>query len=111
MAVVLNKRGFEFAKSLIAAGRFVYDERDAWSEHQPSAAAENAFIREHGYGAFGDWHLGINDEKPADTKGHYEFPYGDFEKAHRCGNPRRGEPRRPVQALRHRETPPRISTA
>jgi len=41
--------------------------------------------REHGYGAFGDWHLGINDEKPADTKGHYEFPYGDFEKAHRCG--------------------------
>jgi hypothetical protein len=29
--------------------------------------------------------LGINDEKPAETKGHYEFPYGDFENVHRCG--------------------------
>jgi hypothetical protein len=29
--------------------------------------------------------LGINDEKPAETKGHYEFPYGDFESVHRCG--------------------------
>jgi hypothetical protein len=27
----------------------------------------------------------VNDEKPQDTKGHYEFPYGDFKKAHRCG--------------------------
>jgi hypothetical protein len=29
--------------------------------------------------------LGINDERPEDTKGHYEFPYGDFKKVHRCG--------------------------
>jgi hypothetical protein len=29
--------------------------------------------------------LGINDEKPEDTKGHYEFPYGDLKKVHRCG--------------------------
>ena len=28
---------------------------------------------------------GINDEKPEDTKGHYEFPYGDFKDVHRCG--------------------------
>jgi hypothetical protein len=27
----------------------------------------------------------FNDEKPADTKGHYEFPYGDFKDVHRCG--------------------------
>jgi hypothetical protein len=27
----------------------------------------------------------INDEKPEDTKGHYEFPYGDFKEVHRCG--------------------------
>jgi hypothetical protein len=26
-----------------------------------------------------------NDERPEDTKGHYEFPYGDFKKVHRCG--------------------------
>src|SRR6202049_759890 len=34
---------------------------------------------------YGKWYLGINDEKPEDTKGHYEFPYGDFENVHRCG--------------------------
>jgi hypothetical protein len=29
--------------------------------------------------------LGINDEKSEETKGHYEFPYGDFKNVHRCG--------------------------
>jgi hypothetical protein len=28
--------------------------------------------------------LAINDDKPEQTKGHYEFPYGDFSKVH-CG--------------------------
>jgi hypothetical protein len=28
----------------------VRDERDDWSEHQPSAAQQNAFIEEHGFG-------------------------------------------------------------
>ena len=30
------------------------------------------------------WHLGIDDEEPKNTKKHYKFPYGDFEKVHRC---------------------------
>ena len=29
--------------------------------------------------------LGDDDEEPEDTKGRYRFPYGDFEKVHRCG--------------------------
>jgi hypothetical protein len=33
---------------------------------------------------FGRWHLGIDDEKPENTKGRYKFPYGDFKSAHRC---------------------------
>ncbi len=32
----------------------------------------------------GDGILGINDEKGEQTKGHYEFPLGDFENVHRC---------------------------
>ena len=47
-------------------------------------ADENEFIRLHGYDQFGKWHLGINDEKHARTKGRYEFPYGDFANVHRC---------------------------
>jgi hypothetical protein len=85
MAVILNRRAYEHARELIDEGRFVFDERDAWSEHQPSAQEENEYIRLHGFAEYGKWYLGVNDEKPQDTKGHYEFPYGDFRKAHRCG--------------------------
>ncbi|MEA2662188.1 MAG: hypothetical protein QOH08_1760, partial [Chloroflexota bacterium] len=38
MATRLNERAFTHAKALIEDGRFVDDERDAWSEHQPTAA-------------------------------------------------------------------------
>ena len=85
MAVKLNREAFNYAKELVSDGRFVFDERDAWSEHQPSTQEENDFIERHGIDAFAKWHLGINDERPEDTKGHYEFPYGDFRNVHRCG--------------------------
>jgi hypothetical protein len=46
---------------------------------------ENEFIRDHGFPEYAKWHLGMNDAKPVDTKGHYESPYGDFKDVHRCG--------------------------
>jgi len=85
MAVKLNRRAFEHAKKLIEEGHYVLDERDMWSEHQPSAQKENKFIAEHGFGEYGKWYLGIDDEEDEDNKGRYKFPYGDFEKVHRCG--------------------------
>jgi hypothetical protein len=85
MAVILNRRAFDHAKALISEGQFVFDERDAWSEDRPSADEENEFLHRRGLAEYGKWYLGINDERPEDTKGHYEFPYGDFEKVHRCG--------------------------
>jgi hypothetical protein len=85
MVVRLNRAAFEFAKDLILAGRFVFDERDAWSEHRPSALAEDEFLAAHGFGEYAKWYLGINEEKHENTKGRYEFPYGDFAAAHRCG--------------------------
>ena len=33
MTVKLNSRAYEYAKRLISEGKFVFDERDAWSEH------------------------------------------------------------------------------
>ncbi len=85
MAVVLNRRAFSHAKALISEGQFVFDERDAWSEDRPSAEEENEFLRRLGFAEYGKWYLGINNERPEDTKGHYEFPYGDFKRVHRCG--------------------------
>lgn len=83
-SVRLNRTGFEYAQELIKAGHRVLDERDDWSEHQPSAAQENEFIAEHGWGAYGRWHLGVDEEMGKETKAHYKFPYGDFKDVHRC---------------------------
>ncbi|MCU1298505.1 MAG: hypothetical protein JWO91_2783 [Acidobacteriaceae bacterium] len=62
----------------------MFDGRDAWSEHQPSAEKENEFIRAHGFHEYGKWHLGVDDEFAEDTKRRYKFPYGDFKDVHRC---------------------------
>jgi hypothetical protein len=83
--VKLNQPGYEHAQRLAKDGKVVLDERDEWSEHQPSAAQENAFIEEHGMRAYARWHLGVDDTQDVDNKGRYKFPYGDFEAVHRCG--------------------------
>jgi hypothetical protein len=84
MAVRRNDRAFENAQDLIAGGQYVLDDRDAWSEHQPSTQQENDFIAQHGISEYARWHLGIDDDEDEDNKGRYKFPYGDFEKVHRC---------------------------
>jgi hypothetical protein len=85
MAIRLNDRGYDHARGLIEEGRYVVDERDAWSEHQPTTRQENDFIAEHGMHEYARWHLGIDDEQDEDNKTRYKFPYGDFDKVHRCG--------------------------
>ena len=85
MAVTSNTRAFEHAKKLIEQGGVVVDERDMWSEHQPSAKDENEYLKAHGLGEYRKWYLGIDTAENEETKGRYKFPYGDFEKVHRCG--------------------------
>jgi hypothetical protein len=82
--VKLNQAGYDHARKLIEQGRVVRDERDDWSEHQPSAEEENEFIEEHGFREFAKWHLAIDEGKSENTKARYRFPYGDFENVHRC---------------------------
>ena len=85
MATRLNKHSFEFAQDQIKKGNVVLDERDDWSEHQPSARQENEFIEGHGWDEYANWHLGLDDEAREQTKARYKYPYGDFSKVHRCG--------------------------
>ncbi len=85
MAVILNKSAFEHAKRLIEKGSYVFDEKDMWSEHQPSAQEENEYIEEYGFEQYGKWYLGVDTDENEDTKGRYKFPYSDFAKVHRCG--------------------------
>ena len=67
MAVKLNKTAFNHAKELINEGKVVLDDRDAWSEYQPSAEEENEFVLRHGFEEYGKWHLGIDDEASENT--------------------------------------------
>lgn len=85
MAVKLNRPAYEQAEQLIKEGHRVLDNRGEWTEHQPSAAEENGFIRKHGFSDYARWHLGVNEEKNEDTKERYEFPYGDFSDVRRSG--------------------------
>ena len=85
VAVILNEKAYNRAKALVVEGRVVRDQRDDWSEHQPSTQQENEFIDEHGFAEYGRWYLGIDDEYDEDKKSRYKFPYGDFKRVHRCG--------------------------
>jgi len=84
MTIKLNQRAYDYAKWLVKEGRYVLDNRDDWSEHQPSGEAENRFIHENGISEYGRWHLGLDDAHSANAKEYYKFPYGDFKKVHRC---------------------------
>jgi hypothetical protein len=41
-------------------------------------------LKAHGFEVYAKWHLGMDDDRPADTKGRYKFPFGDFKRVHRC---------------------------
>ena len=85
MTTRLNKHSCDFAQDRIKDGKVVHDERDDWSEHQPTAGQENEFIEAHGWDEYANWHLGVDDEASEHTKARYKFPYGDFARVHRCG--------------------------
>lgn len=84
MAVTLNDTAFRHAKDLIRDGKVVRDDRDAWSEDAPTPDEENGFIESNGWSQYSRWYLGLDDDHPDDTKGHYKFPIGDLRKIHRC---------------------------
>ena len=85
MPTTLNESSYAFAQDQVKNGAVVRDQRDDWSEHQPSTRKENEFIEAHGWDEYARWHLGVDDEAREHTKARYKFPYGDFAKVHRCG--------------------------
>jgi hypothetical protein len=99
MAVTLNRRAYEQAKELIDEGRFVFDERDAWSEHRPSAQEENEFIRIHGFAEYGKWYLGLNDKKKERDQGTLRISLWGFQQCPSLWRALRRKPRRSIPAL------------
>jgi hypothetical protein len=79
----LNKRAVEKAKRLIESRQYVLNSE--WGDVQPNAAAENDYLESHSWEEYGEWHLGLTEGPPEDTKARYAFVYGDFRRLHRMG--------------------------
>jgi hypothetical protein len=77
----VNQDAVAQARKLIDAGK--YDDTSEWSDVEPSADDENAFIDKHGYAEFGHWFLAVDPEANEGTKKRYAFPYGDLATVHR----------------------------
>jgi hypothetical protein len=84
MSVSLNPHAVTYAKRLIQDGALTNDQGD-WGRHNPEPAEENAYLEAHEIEEYGNWHLGLDMSKGADTKGRYKFPYGDFKTVRRDG--------------------------
>ena len=85
VTVKLRRTSYEFAQQLVRTGRYIFDERDAWSEHQPSTRAENEFLAAHCLAEYANWHLALTEGANEETKARYAFVYGDFRRVHRTG--------------------------
>jgi hypothetical protein len=79
----LNEAGRRKAKSMIESSQYVLD--SSWGKANPSADEENAFLEAHSWAEYGEWHLGLTEGAPEETKARYAFVYGDFRRLHRTG--------------------------
>ncbi len=79
----LNKAAVAKARRLIDARQYVLD--GDWGESQPSADDENAFLENHSWEDFAEWHLGLTEGANDETKARYAFVFGDFRRIHRTG--------------------------
>jgi hypothetical protein len=79
----VNPVGVERCRELIEARQYVLD--SDWGERQPTAAAQNAYLRSHSWTDYAGWHLGLTEGPGDETKARYAFVYGDFRRVHRTG--------------------------
>ena len=80
---VVNPAAVDKAHELIDSRQYVL--RSRWTDVQPNAAVEDAFLENHTWEEFGVWHLGITEGASPETKSRHAFVYGDFRRLHRMG--------------------------
>jgi hypothetical protein len=71
------------AEQLIDARQYVL--QSDWSQVQPRAEQQNAFLASHSWDVYAVWHLGLTEGAADETKAGYAFVYGDFRRVHRMG--------------------------
>ena len=79
----VNEAGVARARRLIDARQYVLTSR--WTDVQPTADDENAYLEKHSWDEYGEWYLALTDGAREETKARYAFVYGDFRRVHRMG--------------------------
>ena len=79
----VNERAVERARGLIRSRQYVLD--SDWGRVQPRAKRQNDYLRSHSWDDYAEWHLGLTEGPPDETKARYAFVYGDFRRLHRSG--------------------------
>jgi hypothetical protein len=82
-AYSVNERAVARARQLIEGRQYVLE--SDWGDVQPRAEAQNAFLASHSWDEYAEWHLGLTEGAPEETKARYAFVYGDFRRIHRSG--------------------------
>ena len=80
---LLNDAAVAKARRLIDARQYVLN--SDWGDVQPDAEAQNAFLKNHSWDEYAEWHLGLTEGANDETKARYAFVYGDFRRIHRMG--------------------------
>ena len=80
---VPNEAAVAKALKLIDSRQYVLD--SDWGAVQPRADAQNAYLKSHTWKQYSEWHLGLTEGAPDETKARYAFVYGDFRRIHRTG--------------------------
>lgn len=77
----LNAAAVAKARKLIDGKQYVLD--SDWGAVQPKADDQNAFLENHTWAEYAEWHLGLTEGAKDETKARYAFVYGDFRRLHR----------------------------
>ncbi len=80
---LLNEAAVARARRLIDARQYVLN--SDWGNVQPDADAQNAYLRNHSWAEYAEWHLGLTEGATDETKARYAFVYGDLRRIHRTG--------------------------
>lgn len=80
---LLNDAAVEKARRLIDARQYVLN--SDWGDVQPNAEAQNAYLDNHTWDEYAEWHLGLTEGATDETKARYAFVYGDLRRIHRTG--------------------------
>ena len=79
----VNKSAVTEARKRIDAKQYVLDSDGG--EVQPNADAQNAFLENHTWDEYAQWHLGLTEGANDETKARFAFVYGDLRRSHRTG--------------------------